>query len=191
MVETNVKRLLTVGLEIPNFESIPWSEWSSSTPLDYQGLLFDCRKTNGLPDQYSVIQTLSTRASHGHSAYIILPEASGLGTLKSAMVWVPNAHLYVRPATGQARKLASPEPLFENYIKIMTGHEIYFELQATAGRTTTLIPGIVNNVSQAICGRSNSIYLLHLPRLHLSGQFVEKSVVRDALLKDGIMGFEI
>jgi hypothetical protein len=125
-------------------------------------LLLDCRKTSELPDQYSIMQTLNALVSHGHSAYLILPEAASLSTFRNPVAWVPNAQLFARAASGQTLKLQLAD-FFENYIKVMLGHEIYFELQAPAGRPTNLTPGIVNNVSQAICGRISSIYLLHPP----------------------------
>jgi hypothetical protein len=44
-----MKRLLMGGTDIPNFRCIQWGTWSSPIALDYEGLVFDCRKLAAMP----------------------------------------------------------------------------------------------------------------------------------------------
>src|SRR5579859_3893430 len=124
-----MRRLLIVGAEVRNFPSIEWKDWASANPLDYQGLLLDCRKLQELPSQASISQILSALVKNNHTAYVILPEAPAAANLNGAMTLIPNYHLYVMPGTGQTLHAKTGDSLFEAYIGALTGHEIFLRLQ--------------------------------------------------------------
>jgi hypothetical protein len=160
-----MKRLLIVGLEVPNFASVPWSDWGSANPLDYQGLLLDLRRPVELPSESSITAVLSTLVSNGHTAYLILPEASAVNMLKSAVTWIPDFYLYLTPGTGKTLNIRDADPLFSNYMAVLTGHEVYLRLQPIPNRGSgAWASGIADNVSRTICAKlKTTIYLLHPP----------------------------
>lgn len=158
-----MKRLLFVGLDVPSFPSKPWSEWPSASPLDYQGLVLNLRELPPVIDPNSIVQTLNALVSHGHTAYVLLPDAKNLGAIRGAANWVPNHHLYLSAATGQTLTLHSQNSFYSAYQHVLSGHEMIFHLQPSSGRSAEFTPGIVDNISRLVCANHRSIYLLHPP----------------------------
>jgi len=163
-----MRRLLIVGLEVPNFPSVPWSDWASANFLDYQGLLLDCRDPQILPSHGSIAAALLTLINNNHSAYILLPEAKNSASLTGAISLIPYYYLYIQQATGQTLNVRSGDSFFESYRNVLTGHEICFRLQQMNNtRPLITIESIVDNVSRSICSKVQSIYLLHPPSRRL------------------------
>jgi hypothetical protein len=161
-----MKRLLIVGSEVPNFPNIRWDEWGTANPLDYQGLLLDCRDPRLIPNHASVAGSLLTFVNNGHTAYVLLPEAKNLSA--GALTFLPHYYLYVEQATGQTLNVKAADPLFGNYRGVLTGHEICFRLQQLNNTPSwQIVSGIVDNVSRPVCGKLQSIYLLHPPTTKL------------------------
>jgi hypothetical protein len=158
-----VRRLLVVGKELPNFPSTTWAEWASVNPLDYQGLVLDCRDLGQLPPHATIGSYLQTYINIGHPVYVILPGAKVVEGLKGALTFVPGIHLYLHLGAGQTLELKSPDPLFESYIKILERHEIYLKFNYATNQQPGWIPGIVDNVARPICIKILSVYLLHPP----------------------------
>jgi hypothetical protein len=159
-----MRRLLIVGTEVPNFPCISWREWPSASPLDYQGLVLDCRKPLDLPNQLSIAQTLSILVKNNHIAYIILPGAKDLPSLTGAMAVVPSYSLFLEAASGQSLNVRPDDKFLEAYAGALSGHEIFFRLQLPHNtRGLPVLEGIVDNVSRTICARVGTIYVLHPP----------------------------
>jgi hypothetical protein len=156
-----MRRLLIVGLEVPNFPSIPWAEWNTGNALDYQGLLLDLRDSKFLPHQNSIAVTLTSLVNNNHTAYIVLPGAGS----NSALTLLYNYYMYVEKAVGQTLKIVNPgDPFFEVYRSALVGHEICFRLQQLPNTSGwPIFNGIIDNVSRVICCKVASIYLLHPP----------------------------
>jgi len=155
-----MRRLLIVGSEIPNFPSIPWTEWSTGNALDYQGLLLDLRDPKFMPNQGSITGTLTSLVNNGHTAYILLPEASS----NNPLTIIYNYYVYTEKAVGQTLKVDLGDPFFEAYRSTLTGHEICFRLQQQPNTSGwPIVNGIVDNVSRVICCRVATIYVLHPP----------------------------
>jgi hypothetical protein len=163
-----MRRLLIVGTEVANFPSISWGEWARANPLDYQGLLLDCRDPKLLPAQALISDCLQTLIASGHTAYILLPEAKGAAAWSGAMTLVPYYYLYVEQADGLTLNIQHSDPLFQKYRTVLTKHEICFQLQSPRGNPPfPFVTGISDNVSRAVCGKVQSIYLLHPPAKNL------------------------
>jgi hypothetical protein len=157
-----MRRLLIVGSEVPNFASIPWSDWNSGNALDYQGLLLDFRDPKFLPNQGSIAVTLTSLVNNNHTAYILLPEAKSAPS--NALTFLFNYYIYIEKAVGQTLKVNAGEPFFEAYRSALTGHEICFRLQQLPNTSGwPIFTGIIDNVSRVICCKVASIYLLHPP----------------------------
>jgi hypothetical protein len=157
-----VRRILIVGKKLANFPCIPWTNWDFSDALDYQALVLDCRVATDLPTFSIVAQRLRTYVANGHPVYVLLPEASSVPRHQALqMDHFPGVQLFVRAASGQTLQLRSSEPFFQSYIKILKRYEVYFDVRATD--RAAWVDGIVDNVSQNICGKFGSIYFLHPP----------------------------
>lgn len=155
-----MKRLLCVGIEVPNFPSVGWDAWQGANPLDYQGLLLDCRKPQQIPTGSPITQILTTLSNNGHSAYILLPETGVNGQI----LWIPGCILFVYAGIGQTLNVDLRDPFFANYRQVLTGHQIYIQIQSANSSLSQLIfEGITDNVSRTICARLKTIYLLHPP----------------------------
>src|SRR5258708_37922784 len=122
-----MRRLLIVGSEVPNFASIPWSDWNSGNALDYQGLLLDLRDPKFLPNQGSIAVTLTSLVNNNHTAYILLPEAKD--TTPHPLTILYNYYIYIEKALGQTLKVDAGDPFFTAYRSALTGNEICFRLQ--------------------------------------------------------------
>lgn len=159
-----MRRLLVVGKELPNFPNTSWATWRAANPLDYQGLILDCRDLAQLPPQGTIAAELQKYMNIGHPVYVILPGAKVAEGLKgAALAVIPTMHLYVYSGAGQTLSLRNPDPLFQSYIKILEGHEIYFHLHYATNQQPGWTEGIVDNVARLICAKIFSIYLLHPP----------------------------
>ena len=140
-----MRRLLIVGSEVPNFASIPWSDWNSGNALDYQGLLLDFRDPKFLPNQGSIAVTLTSLVNNNHTAYILLPEAKSAPS--NALTFLFNYYIYIEKAVGQTLKVNAGEPFFEAYRSALTGHEICFRLQQLPNTSGwPIFTGIIDNV---------------------------------------------
>jgi hypothetical protein len=150
---------------VPNFPRIDWKDWGTSNPLDYQGLLLDCRDPQSLPNHSSIATVLQTLMSNGHPAYILLPEAKNLSNPQGQMMFVPNYYLFAEEAFGQTLKLLPGDPFYESYRKAaLAGHEICFRLQQMNNTPSLpILMGIVDNVSRPVCCKVGTVYLLHPP----------------------------
>ena len=160
-----MKRLLVVGLEVPNFPSITWAQWDSANPLDYQGLLLDLRDPSFGPYQGAIASALLNLVNNGHTAYIFLPTVKGATLQANTMTFIPNYFVHLEEARGQTLNLNQGDPFFESYRVALTAHEICFRFQQQTHVPAgwPLFNGIVDNVSRLICCRVGSIYLLHPP----------------------------
>lgn len=158
-----MRRLLVVGKELANFPNTSWAAWLTANPLDYQGLILDCRRPEELPQQAGVATTLQTYINNGHPVYVILPGAKVAEQLKTAFTLVPKIHLYVHAAAGQTLRLRDADPLFANYMQVLDGHEIYAQLANATNQACHWTEGVVDNVSRAVCLKVFTIYLLHPP----------------------------
>jgi hypothetical protein len=156
-----VRRLLIVGTDVPNFPSVSWSEWESANPLDFQGLVLDCRRPERLPSEISINHVLMTLANNGHTAYVILPDASALGPGKGSVSWIPDFKLLMSPGSGRTLNVKSNDSLFENYKTVLAEYEMYFQLVPNVHQVW--VAGVVDNVSRVICAKTRTIYLLHPP----------------------------
>lgn len=155
-----MRRLLCVGLEVPNIPSVGWDTWQNANPLDYQGLLLDCRRPEKIPTGSPITQTLTTLSNNGHSAYILLPEVGVNGQIS----WIPGCILYISSGTGQTLNVDPRDPFFETYRQVLTGHQVYLQLDSpNANLSQVIFAGIRDNVSRTVCARFKSIYLLHPP----------------------------
>jgi hypothetical protein len=165
-----MRRLLIVGAEYPNLPSVTWKDWEKANPLDYQGLLLDCRDPEMVP-QISVAGVLSTLIHNGHTAYVLLPSAEKL--TGKALSLIPQYHLYVEAATGRTLNLRANEPLFSKYMSVLPSHEIFYRVDlAYHGTQMPIVEGIVDNVSRSVCGRIARIYLLHPPAKKLEREAI-------------------
>jgi len=160
-----MRRLLIVGKDLPNFPNTPWAQWLTANPLDYQGLILDCRRPEELPVQAGIAQMLQTYINNGHPIYVILPGAKVADQQKRAFTFIPGIQEYCYPAAGQTLNLRNPDALFQNYVHVLEGHEIYVHMvNVTQPRQDVAwIDGIVDNVSRPVCLKIFTLYLLHPP----------------------------
>jgi hypothetical protein len=161
-----MRRLLVVGKELANFPNTAWAGWMGANPLDYQGLILDCRRLDLLPSHAQIANTLQTYINNDHPVYAILPGAKEVESLKGALSFVPGINLYLGVAAGQTLQLKSPDPLFQSYIKVLDGHEINIQIHPGSNQRPAWTAGIVDNVSRPVCAKIFSIYLLHPPSAH-------------------------
>jgi len=158
-----MRRLLVVGKELPNFANTAWGSWMQANPLDYQGLILDCRQLEQLPSQALIANTLQTYINNNHPVYAILPGAKAVESLKGSLSFVPGINLYISAAAGQTLILKDPDPLFHSYNKVLDGHEINIQIHPGSNQRPIWTAGIVDNVSRPVCARIFTIYLLHPP----------------------------
>lgn len=154
-----------VGLEVPNFPSIPWAQWNSANPLDYQGLVLDLRDSEFRPHQVTIATALLDLVNNSHSAYVILPDAKSSAAQRGAMTFIPNYYVYVEPAVGQTLNVRPVDPFFDAYRAALTGHEICVKFQQLTNHPAgwPIYNAVVDNVSRIICCKLASIYVLHPP----------------------------
>jgi len=158
-----MRRLLLVGKDLPNFPSTPWGNWLEANPLDYQGLILDCRRPEELPSQSNIANTLQTYVNNGHPVYVILPVAKAATQQRGAFTFIPKMNMYVQAGVGQTLNLRDTDPLFHGYIKVLEGHEIYVQLANSTQQQFGWTEGITDNVSRSVCLKVFTIYLLHPP----------------------------
>jgi len=158
-----MRRLLVIGHEISNFASSPWASWLSANPLDYQGLLLDCRNPSGLPPPSVAVPVFQKYLAGGHSIYLVLPQASAL-TSNLTLAIIPANQFQVERASGLTVSIKSSEPFFKQYGKALDGHEICFHRSQLPGYAVTpWEDAIVDNIGRSICGRTSGVFVLHPP----------------------------
>lgn len=159
-----MRRLLIVGLEVPNFPSMPWAEWPSANPLDYQGLLLDFRDGGFVSHQGIIVAALLALVNNGHTAYILLPASKGSSAPQNELTVILYYRIHLDEAHGQTLNMRHDDPFFEAYKGALTGHDICFRFQQMAGpQGWPITDGVVDNVSRLICCKVASIYVLHPP----------------------------
>lgn len=158
-----MRRLLFVGLEVPNFPNVGWTNWQAASPLDYQGVVLNLREPPPQSETNTILSTLYKLGENHHSAFVLLPDAKNIQGVSFPANWIPDHHLYVIPDSGQTLKVVSGDPFFGEYQKALVGHEISFRLQGVHGRASGVSSGIVNNVSALLGANYGSIYILHPP----------------------------
>ena len=161
-----MRRLLFVGLEVPKFSSISWSEWATSNPLDYQGLVLDCRNTGALPPEGAIASTLLPYVTNGHPVYVILPKAAAIGAFGNGVSLLPGFRLQLSRSIGKTLQVRrhSPDTFFPFYVKVLEAHEIFFTpvlIHNHAQRQWAAT--VVDNISRPVCGIVDTVYLLHPP----------------------------
>lgn len=162
-----MKRLLLIGKELPRLESIDWNSCLTHNIVDYQGLLFDCRKIGDFSLQGNLLPgILQHYLPAGHSIYIIAPDLKDSGQNQTQLHILPHPFTFtVQRAEGRTVKLLHKIPFFEQYMDCLQGHEIIIERNVT--NLPQLTPTIVDNLGRMVCGliqaSNGRVFLLHPP----------------------------
>jgi hypothetical protein len=100
------RRLLVIGNKLPRLPSIEWEECQNYNFLDYQGLLFDCRKHWPVPSD-NLPTHLFTFLQNGHTVYVILPDAVELSDQRPLNP-LPNLSMQLMKSRGATLRLCPP-----------------------------------------------------------------------------------
>jgi hypothetical protein len=158
------RRLLVIGNKLPRLPSIEWKECQHYNFLDYQGLLFDCRKHWPVPSD-NLPNHLFTFLKNGHTVYVILPEAAEL-SIQPSLNLLPNLKLQLQKLRGTTLKLSAPHlSLFVKYVETLDAFDLVIHpTVVTNPNGATWQNTVVNNVNDAVCGVFfNSAFIFHPP----------------------------
>ncbi len=158
-----MKRLLVIGAKLPRLKCVEWSDWKTENILDYQGILFDCRKPWLVSYQGELQNLLFTYFRQAHPAYLILPEAKDIASGQPSLTFIPYLTLKLDCSRGETLKLVSQEVLFSRYSEALEGHEIVVTPNSPQGIPWSWQSAIVDNVGRAVSGRFGPLAVLHAP----------------------------
>ena len=158
-----MRRLLLIGTKFPRLKSVGWSEWAHQNILDYQGLVFDCRDQRYEIYQPALREMLLKYLQSGHVIFVILPSSKSLSGGTAKIEFLPYLKLKVRPHRGITLNLALKHSLFQEYLKVLQGHEIVFDCVMPANPLGVIQSAITDNISNNVCVKWGSVYILHPP----------------------------
>jgi hypothetical protein len=158
-----MKRLLLIGTKFPRLKSIEWYESVAHNILDYQGLLFDCRKIIGYAEQVSLSRTLIPFVQSDHTIYIVLPHKMSIFSSRRNLDFIPDCKITVEKAEGTNCLLVRDEPPFNAYHRHLKRHTVVFSVEVKR-QGMHWLRAIEDNVHRGICGKiGESIYVLQPP----------------------------
>lgn len=173
-----MKRLLVIGNKIPRLPSIEWEEVPTHNILDYQGLLFDCRKPIRPAIQQQLLKTIQPYLQVQHPIYLILPDvrtfSSDQGSIELRIF--PYFKIEVEPAPGSFIKLCSENPPFPEYYKVLRGCEVVFHVSPII-RTIEWSKDVQDNIDRGVCGMIGASIFLLQPPLRRNEQEAFKVIV--------------
>jgi hypothetical protein len=161
-----LRRLLALGKDISRLNSIEWPERQKYNLLDYQGLLIDCRDPSRIFDNRSLTNVLIQFMQHGHSVFLILPEAKDIPVDGFNLSILPFLTLNLQLQKGKTLKKSLNSAFIAGYMTALNGHEFVISPRQTI---QNLPYGWVwqitvsDNVDRAVCGQLGNAYILHPP----------------------------
>lgn len=159
-------RLLVVGKEIPRLKCVQWEEWKDYNLLDYQGLLIHCRSPSRISGDKDLSGLLAQYMQHGHTVFLILPEATDIPPGGLDLSVIPYVTLNLQLQKGKTLNDIMNSLMFQNYMKALRGHEMVINARPTVHN----IPhgwnwqiAVADNVKRAVCGQFGRAYVFHPP----------------------------
>lgn len=159
-------RLLVLGKDIPRLKCVEWQDWHAHNLLDYQGLLIDCRNPSRISGNRALCDLLAQYMQHGHTVFLILPEATSVPVGGLDLSILPYLTLKLSPARGKTLKDVINSAFFQSYMTALQGHEITI----TPAQIVQHVPHgwawqttVSDNVNRAVCGQFARAYVFHAP----------------------------
>jgi len=103
---------------------------------------------------------------HGHSVFLILPDASDIPQGGLQIGILPSFSLSLQVQRGKTLRNVINSKMFGDYCLALRGHEIVMQVQ----QTVRSVPNgwawqiaVADNVNRAVCGQSANAYVFHPP----------------------------